>query len=275
MTIGSHTFLDTRTMSWESHGDSMRKVLHEDPVAQRSIILRYFPPNQASTPFRWFHRTVRETFLFLWGEYRGWEFTAPEDRDGRVVVFRQGTFMDRPPRSLHGRRPAASAIGSEFLQWHSHGGSFDADPQESFALPDGAAIPDGPPFRSPKIVETDDLPWRAHPRLPGASIRQLSAHEEGAAAGRYPIALVSLPHGWVASPEGRIAGAGGRPWLFVLWGSVGLNVAGVDLRARRGCYLDWQAPSEVRFADEPVAEEGCVAFCVGHTLSSPIAISGD
>ncbi|MSO66093.1 MAG: hypothetical protein EXQ85_09950 [Alphaproteobacteria bacterium] len=270
MTNRHHTFLDTCAMPWEGNGDSVRKLLHADVAGQRTVILRYFPPSSASTPYRWFHRSVRETFLFLSGEYRGWEFAGPDDTAGRIEIFRQGTFMDRPPRSLHGRRPAASAVGSEFLQWHSHGGSFDADPEESVALPDGAAA--SGLFCSPNIVPTDQLPWQAHPGLPGAGLRVVAAAVDGAPIGHYPIVIVALPGGWSAPLGMRVAAVGGRPWLYVLWGAMDLTADGVHHPLRRGGYLDWQAPATVGAAPNPLGAEGCVVFCVGHTLSPSLAV---
>ncbi len=260
-------------MPWEGNGDSVRKLLRNDPVAQRTVILRYFPPGDASVPHRWYHRTVRETFLFLWGSYPGWEFAAPDDTQGRVEPYGAGAFMDRPPYSLHGRRPAASAVGSEFLQWHSHGGNFDADADESLALPFGSDAPPGVTFRGPVIVQTDALPWQPHPALPGALIRTVSAHEDGAPVGHYPIVQVSLPRGWTPPADMRIVALGGRPWLFVLWGGIDLIAGGVTYGARRGGYLDWQAPGAVALAPTLVAAEGCTVLCVGHTLSPVLALT--
>lgn len=267
------TILDTINMPWEANGDSRIKTLHIDPVKQRSVVIRFFPPSAATAPYRWFHRTVRETFLFLWGEYPGWEFSGPADTTGQVIPFRAMSFMDRPPLSLHGRRPAASPTGSEFLQWHSHGGAFDNDPRESEALPFGAPVPAGiSRFRAPHVVETETLPWQPHPALAGASIRVIAEAAENAPAGHYPITMVSLPPGW--SSRDLIAAAGGRPWTFVLWGDLVLRVDGVDQALSRGFFLDWDAPADIRHAGQETGAAGCTLFCVGHSLaptSSPTA----
>ncbi len=266
------TVLDTINMPWESNGDSRIKTLHVDRVKQRSVVIRFFPPGGAVTPYRWFHRSVRETFLFLWGEYPGWEFSGPEDTAGRVVPFRAMSFMDRPPLSLHGRRPAASMTGSEFLQWHSHGGAFDNDPNESEALPFGAPSPPGVSrFRPPDVVATESLPWQPHPALPGALIRLVARAPDDAPAGHYPITMVSLPRDW--SGGDAILAAGGRPWVYVLWGDLALRVDGTERRLSRGFFLDWDAPGDIRHGGAKTGGDGCVVFCVGHVLASSPSVT--
>jgi len=58
----------------------------------------------------------------------------------------------------------------------------------------------------------------------------------------------------------------------VLWGGIDLIADGVTYGVPRGGYLDWRAPGAVELAPTPVAE-GCTVLCVGHTLSSSLAVA--
>lgn len=269
LVTGVSGFCDSDAMPWEPNGDSVRKILSRDETARSVVVRTFFPPSGSNpVPFRWYHRSVRETFLFLWGEYRGWEFRGPDDTEGRIERFARGTFMDRPPLSLHGRRPAPTATGCEFLMWTSHGGDFDLDENESFPLPNDVAPPPGLLFRSPDVVMTEAMPWRDHPRLPGAKRKEVSRGEAGTPPGHYPVTLVYLPPGWRFASD--VMSDHARRWCYGLAGRMPLSLAGNVVKVRSGCFAEWRDSARVTVGERPVGEEGALLLCVGHDLS-PVA----
>jgi hypothetical protein len=264
------TILDTRRMPWEGHilhKGSLRKILSVDPATGGYVHLRYFPPGAADQTARVYHCSVRESFFFLSGDYPCWEFTSPADHEGRILTFRQNTYMDRHPLGLHARPPGVhSETGSEMLMWCSHGGNFDADPKETIRVPfEGDFAKFGNDFTDPLVVETDTLPWQPHARA-GLKIRSVAA---SSANGAGPVALVYLPPGWAETPSrARIAPGAGRQFIYVLWGSFGMHANGKEQRLDSGSFIEWLSPTEVALGRTPVAEEGCVLLCVGHDLGA-------
>lgn len=264
------TIVDSRSMPWEGHilhKGSLRKILSVDPSTGGYVHLRYFPPGAADQTARVYHSTVRESFFFLSGDYPCWEFTSPAVRDGRILTFRQNTYMDRRPMGLHARPPGVhSETGSEMLMWCSHGGNFDADPKETIRVPfEGDFAKFGNDFTDPLVVETDTLPWQPHARA-GLKLRFIadsSANEAG------PVALVYLPPGWLEAPSrAQFVPGVGRQFFYVLWGSIGVRANGQEQKLGTGSYVEWQPSSKIAFGSIPVADEGCVMLCVGHELGT-------
>ena len=261
--------VDSRAMPWEGHilhKGSLRKILSVDPVTGGYVHLRYFPPGAADQTARVYHSTVRESFFFLSGDYPCWEFTSPADRDGRILTFRQNTYMDRKPVSLHARPPGVhSETGSEMLMWCSHGGDFDADTKETIRVPfDGDFARFGNAFTDPQVVETDDLPWQPHARA-DLKVRPVAT---SSANGAGPVALVYLPPDWVEAPARvKLAPGAGRQFIYVLWGSFGVRAVGKEQNLGVGSYLEWLPSTQIAFGATPVAAAGCVLLCVGHDLA--------
>lgn len=261
----------TRAMPWEPHimhRGSLRKILRHDPATGGYVHLRYFPPGGVDQAARVFHRTVHEGFYFLYGDYPCWEFRGPSDRTGRVEHFCAGTFMDRPAGSLHGRPPGlASATGSEFLMWSSHGNDFDADPLETIAVGfDSDPGPSNTTFRDPVIVHAEDLPWVDHPTLAGARLRRMAGIDRDSPAGLRPATLLYLPPGWQAPPA-RHHDATTRCWLFVQAGDVRIGLDGATHTLTTGDYLDWRLPARLSLGGTAATGIGCLVFCVGHELA--------
>ena len=281
MESGSYRLIDTDSLSWEKHviGNGIRKVLHVDPQSGACVHLRYHPPG--GSPFRdrrVYHRTVRETFFWLFGDLPNLEFSAPEDREGRPIVYRDGMFMDRPPLSLHGRRTnQESETGSVFLIWSSHGGEFEADQVETCPVPlDGDASSFREAWTAPHVVDSKTLAWEPHPSMAGLKRKRLAGPPGDALAGFYPASLVHVPPGW--QPETlpwHGPGHRARTWLHVVEGDLpvavfpgGSGSSGKTLRLRKGTYLDWTPPAVLGFQSGEVSEVGCVVLCVGHEFAA-------
>ncbi len=269
MADNGYSVIDTSTVPWEPYaiGNSMRKVLDLDDGTGGCVLLLYFPPGGEPVR-RQLHLTVRETFFWLYGDFPFWEYDSPTDLDGHVVVYRRGTFMDRWPRSIHGRKPQpGSCTGSEFLIWTSGGGDFETDADESIQIPFSPDPGDfGDTFTSPIIIESDSLPWSPHPQAAGLLQRTLDtgAGDTGTGdASRYPISLVQIPPGWTST--GNLSPALRRCWVYGVHGSVGAMFDGVGVQISEGGFARWDAGTSVQFAPEP-SDGGCTLLCVGHAL---------
>lgn len=255
---------DTGALPWEPHvlSGSIRKVLDLNDDTGGYVHLRYVPPGGAQAR-RQLHLSVRETFFWLYGDLPSWEYDSPTDLDGHVCVYRRGTFMDRWPLSVHGRRPLPeSRTGSEFLIWSSGGGEFETDPDESLHIP---FTPNpgkfGDAFTAPIIIRSEDLPWSQHPRSPGLLQRTLDA---GTGDGtRYPISLVQIPSGWQGS--GELVPTHRRCWIYGVQGSVDAVFGGVDVQIKEGVFSRWGPGTDVTIARAPSAAS-CTLLCVGHAL---------
>ncbi len=258
------SFTDTSAVAWEPHvlGGSIRKVLDRDDETGGYVHLRYVPPGGAAKG-RQLHLSVRETFYWLYGDLPSWEYDSPTDLDGHVRLFRRGTFMDRWPLSVHGRKPLPeSRTGSEFLIWSSGGVEFETDPNESIPIPFSPDPGDfGDTFTSPVVIDSESLPWAPHPRGVGLLQRSLDA---GTGDGRrYPISLVQIPPGWSAA--GGLAPALRRCWIYGVQGSVEAMFDDVRVRINEGVFARWGVGTDVQLAPEASAG-GCTLLCVGHAL---------
>lgn len=263
----AYTLHDTAAMPWEHHviPGSIRKVLHVDPRTAGYVHLRYAFPGKIEKSVRRYHRTVRETFYFLGGDLPDWEFRSAADTTGWDVTFRDGHFMDRPPRSVHGRGSHQMCeTGGTFLIWSTHGDEFEADLQESIYLDfDGNFDNHGRDFTVPNIVDTAKLDWTPHPRVKGWKQRMVSASETGAPDGFYPVTLVHLPEGSAAGQA--LTTDRNRRWLFLVHGTMTLRDGARDIPLRKGAYLDWRAPAALSV--HAVGAEGCTVLCIGHALA--------
>lgn len=267
MTTQPYTLHDTAAMPWEHHvlPGSIRKVLYVDPKTEGYVHLRYAFSGKAGQSVRRYHRTVRETFFFVGGDLPDWEFKDANDTKGWDVVFREGDFMDRPPRSVHGRGAhQTSEAGGTFLIWSTHGDEFEADLQESIYLDfEGNFDNHGRDFTVPNIVDTGKLDWTPHPKVKGWMQRMVSLNEAGAPPAFYPVTMVHVPMGSAAGQA--LTTDEHRRWLYVVNGSMTLSDGSQDLALRKGAYLDWRAPAKLTV--KAAGGEGCTLLCIGHALA--------
>ena len=257
------SIIDTSGVPWEPHviGGSIRKVLEQGGESGGYVHLRHVPPGGAPLG-RQLHLSVRETFFWLYGDLPCWEYKSPADLEGHVRVYRRGTFMDRWPLSVHGRRPLPeSRTGSEFLIWSSGGGEFETDPDESLPVPFSKNSGDfGDSFTAPIVIESDSLPWLPHQRSNGLLRRSLVDGDDGQG---YPISLVQIPPGW--STTDTLSQPNGRCWVYGVHGSVAALFGDIPVQIGEGVYARWGPGNTVRLAPEASAG-GCTLLCVGHAL---------
>jgi hypothetical protein len=253
------TWVDTRAMDWErfvGFESGRVKPLYLDEDGNAMVMLAWLPPGdlQMPLPHRHLHRTVYECSYHVAGDLPHAEWETLEDRQ-QLVTFREGFFMNRAPRSLHGNEWLFSQSGATVLMWRSGTGNWLDDPDaptETHILdPEPAAfersrteetlpaswgsgrVLDRPDVR---IVSTREMTWEDIPEAPGARVKLLSVDQAGLPSAR----IVFLPPGEQAVP-GLPTGPEDHELAYVIEGD--LHVAGADgPELRRAGWFMHRAP---------------------------------
>lgn len=256
-------------MPWEPHvmGGSIRKVLDLDASEGTYVHYRYTPPGGAPE-IRQLHLSINETFYFISGDLPFWEFSSPEDTAGHLITFRSGTFMDRKPFSIHGRKPfPESETGCTLLIWNSGGGEFEADSSESIQIPFADDMPKfDTPFTEPIVIDSSKLPWTDHPTRSGWKWRALSTEANRLDLTPRPVAIVYVPPDWHDTKMQPLISSPRHSWVFVLSGALVVEATGQKVNLEEGTYLRWN-PNIRLVLPTRASPVGCTLLCVGHDLT--------
>ena len=263
-----HSLIDQ--IPWEPHvmGDSLRKVLDLNKSEGTYVHYRYTPPGGAEEVRR-LHLSINETFFFISGDMPFWEYSRPEDTEGHQVTFRSGTFMDRKPFSIHGRKPyPESETGCTLLIWNSGGGEFEADTSESIKIPFIGNMPKfDMPFTQPTIIDSNKLLWVNHPNRSGWKLRGLSHEANRIDLTPRPVSIVYIPPDWKDNKMHPLISSQRHAWIFVLSGALMAEAAGQKVALREGAYLRWDSNMQL-ILPTSTSPVGCTLLCVGHNLTS-------
>jgi hypothetical protein len=253
------------------------KRMFTDPVTGQFTEIHYVPPGWGDEvtdgqPYRHYHRSVYERALCLFGDFPHWEFREPADTQGELKALRTGIFMDRPPMTIHGLFPQPKSIaGAATLAWNTGGGTSVEDPRakdETIPIPFDDYHGINLAFTSPRFTHLTDMPWVAHPSVPGWKQKLLGARNTLA-----PEALlVSIPPDWRPGSTHGLARGADRKWIFLMSGDLSLDMTEKGQTQRlvlaEHDYVDWLAPALPSFGtDGPVTTGGAVVLCVAHDLS--------
>lgn len=160
------------------------KTLFRGPAGARLAIF-YIPPGAEGAVLH--YHDFHEWAYVLSGDFTNNESTAPDQVMGPLQRFRQGHFLSRPPRSLHGgergRLPTmASQLGATIMVMEEGDGAaatFTVDPSQRERQTAGMKY--DPRFReilewsNPRIIDTvDGMPWQAVEGSPGLSVKHLA-----------------------------------------------------------------------------------------------------
>ncbi len=269
---GLVSVLDTAAMPWAPEPairGMLVKKLHVDEATGGTVQIHFAPPDYGihvmfRRPNRHYHRTAWERSLCLYGDFPHWEWRDGADLEGEMIVFRRGTFMDRPPLTLHGlKAEPRSTVGAQLLEWSTGGGTGLDDPaakQETFDVPfDDSARGINLPFTSPRIFPADTLPWQA--ARPGWKWKPLADDAPRApACGFLHVAADTAGAGEILTTRGPFA------WFFVFAGDLRLQVDGRPLHLREGGFVRWEAPADLRLAQGLLSDTGATLLCVGTQL---------
>jgi len=160
------------------------KTLYSGPDGEQLRIL-YVPPGAegAKVHYHEFH----EWAYNIAGDFTNNESTMPDQVFGPLQRFREGNFLSRPPRSLHGGERGrmkwmASQIGAEILimeEKDASAYSFTVDPdvrnaEASQGMRYNPNYKEIQNWATPRIIDTlDKMPWQPVDGAPGLNVKHL------------------------------------------------------------------------------------------------------
>jgi mannose-6-phosphate isomerase-like protein (cupin superfamily) len=250
-----------------------QQVLWRDERSGASVAINYTPAGFTAQHAKMlaeegahchYHATVNERHYMLAGDYPIWHWTGP-GAEPTLTVLRRHTYLENPPRTLHGSRPELRPqVGTQLLVWNTKGGTsiFAADARhETFRLQPGEQAPrDG--WARPTIHTVDTMAWQAHPTARGWKIKNLAPAIPDSPA----VFVVNVPCD-ASAPPATIAGAE-RRWLFVLSGDLAVAMNGQALALREGHFVHWAPDTRLAFADAAISSGGATVLCIGHDLAT-------
>lgn len=278
--MSAYRHLDTNTMPsvGGAGGEGARQqLLWKDAATGATVAINYGPAGFSQKlralldqgEHRHYHDTVNERHYILGGDYRIWHYADPEAAPTETVL-RRHTYLENPPRTLHGSRPHSRPdYATALLVWNNGGGTSIFDPASQTETPH---VPFGQPWprvnrwSTPIIHHTPDMAWAKHALQPGWKVKALS----GAVERQAPAALVNLPPDATAKGVAPIPG-GHLRWLYLLSGDLTVTVTengkGETLGLKEGHFLHWDAGATLSCGAGAVSDGGCIAICVGHDLA--------
>ena len=211
-----------------------------------------------------YHATVNERHYMLAGDYPIWHWATPT-AEPTLTVLRRHTYLENPPRTLHGSRPdLRPQVGTQLLVWNTKGGTsiFAEDGRhETFRLQPGEQAPrDG--WARPTIHTVDTMEWQAHPTMRGWKVKHLAPAIPDSPA----VFVVNVPPDTRAPMAGTFGAE--RRWLFVLSGDLAVTMNGDALMLREGHFVQWDAVSRLAFASGTISNGGATVLCIGHDLAT-------
>lgn len=203
------------------------------------------------------------------------EPVSPYQRNGAMYRYVQGTWLDRPPYTLHGGGWATGGLRSQnpntlILFEEGDGSVVTVGPNGKHYKPDFPEAPDPyepdwqavEQFGRPWIVDSGSaLEWEQDPVVAGRLLKWLSDDEKEGFRAR----LVKIPPGWSA-PEGSQKSYFDQAdrMRYVLYGDMLVwqfddpAAAGTPVRVSEDFYIHQSPRSIWGYGAGPVTEEGAV-----------------
>ena len=181
------------------------KYIKYEPSWNTTISRRGGPNGEVGPHYHNFH----EWAYLLSGDYVIYEAISPYQRNPIQYRWVEGTWMDRPPYSLHGGKWATGGARTQFpssLLLFEEGGPnnvFPAPNEESRPVVDGPLAADVEDYRDikfvhPLVVKTGSaLEWEDDTQIAGRFVKWLSDDPVGG----FRAQLIKIPPGW-SHPEG-------------------------------------------------------------------------
>ena len=272
--------LDTNTMASDEPPGSpgtRQLVVWRDDATGATVAINHGPAGFSQKlrelldqgEHRHYHDTVNERHYILGGDYRIWHY-ANLDAEPTQTILRRHTYLENPPRTLHGSRPHSRPdFATALLVWNTGGGTGIFDPSsrdETPHVPFGKPWPRVNQWSKPIIHHTQEMAWAAHPTQTGWKTKVLS----GAVERQAPATVVSLPTDAAVTGAPKIPG-GHLRWLYLLSGdlSVTMTAGGKteSIGLKEGHFLHWDKDAVLSYGPNAASDGGCVAICVGHDLA--------
>lgn len=255
------------------------QVLWRDQATGSTVQMSYgpagFSPKVVEVlshgPHRHYHNSVTERHYVLAGDYPVWHWSNERD-EGKLSILRRHTYLENPPKTLHGIRPETTPeIATQMLVWNNGSGTniFDKEAEkETIEVPlDGPPMPDVE-WASPRLLSTRDMAWRPHPRIDKWKIKDIAPGAKDSP----PVVLVNIPAEYRPGPEALDLRGADRCWLFVLSGDLSLIIkdsnGASQLSLQEGHFLAWPDGTSLVYPTGFTSSGGCLSLCVGHNLAS-------
>jgi hypothetical protein len=165
------------------------RTLFQAPNDDGALRILYVPPG-AEGAYNHYH-DFHEWAYNIQGDFTNNESTAPDQVSGPLQRFREGNFLSRPPRSLHGgergrMKHMASQIGAVILimeEANVRAGTWTVDPAvRNQEQPQGQSqgMRYNPDYKkiqhwtTPRIIDTlEKMPWQPMDGIPGLNVKYL------------------------------------------------------------------------------------------------------
>ena len=256
--------IDVAAMDWDSswaglNGTSQGKLLYSGGGSMM-LLVSFNPGWDAVNKTRHYH-DFHEWGYVLEGDFLIYDFVSPEQLMGTKYTMRAGTWMSRPPFSIHGNRPDAMlqqqvTPPSVQLVFAEGGKNYSLDPDNKWYSDDWKQIQEWthPLYQNSALPES--MEWEDSRDLQGAKIKLLSND----IAGGFRARLVYLPPGWSYSGgQAKSYYKKARRFIYVLAGdlAIGSDVPGADTRTIGKDFFVEQAPMSLwQWADGPSTQAG-------------------
>jgi hypothetical protein len=220
------TFIDVNAMDWEEMWTGLKetsrgKKLYSNDQGAFMVYLEHDHGWDSLNKSRHFH-DFHEWGYVLNGNFLIYEFVNGEQQSGSLYNMKAGTWMSRPPFSIHGHRADAMkhqrvTPGAVQLAFSEGGKSYSLDPTNKWYSPSWKEVPQ---FTHPHFQDTatpQGMEWEDDANLPGASVKWLSDHGEDG----FRAKLYYVPPGWQYTGKAKTTYFGkAQQFYYVLFGDL-------------------------------------------------------
>ena len=192
--------LDVDSMGWDDswaglNGTSRGKLLYSGG-GSLMLLVAFYPGWDAVNKTRHYHN-FHEWGYVLEGDFLIYDFVSPIQTKGTKYTMRSGTWMSRPPYSIHGNRPDAMVhqqvtTPSVQLVFAEGGKNYSLDPKNKWYNDDWQKVTEWthPLYQNSALPES--MEWEDTSDLPDAKIKLLSDE----IAGGFRARIIYVPPGW-------------------------------------------------------------------------------
>ena len=202
------TFIDVNAMDWDEtwsglKGTSKGKKLYSNDQGGFMLYLDHDHGWDSLNKSRHFH-DFHEWGYVLDGNFLIYEFVNGLQKSGSLYNMKAGTWMSRPPYSIHGHRADAMkhqrvTPGAVQLAFSEGGKSYSLDPSNNWYSPDWNTVPHFTSALFQDSASPHSLEWEDDDQLLGASAKWLSDDLEDG----FRAKLIYVPPGWEHADRGQ------------------------------------------------------------------------
>jgi len=255
--------LDVDSMQWDSswaglNGTSQGKLLYAGG-GSLMLLVAFNPGWDAINKTRHYH-DFHEWGYVLEGDFLIYDFVSPRQMKGTKYTMRSGTWMSRPPFSIHGNRPDAMVhqqvtTPSVQLVFAEGGKNYSFDPDNKWYSDDWRQVTEWthPLYQNSALPE--NMEWEDASDLTGAKVKVLSDE----IAGGFRARIVYVPAGWSYSGDAaKTYFTEAQRFHYVLAGdlTLGMGSSGETTTIRKGFFVEQPPMSVWQWADGPNSNKG-------------------